>query len=48
MLTFASRQIMLTVKTKIMVKEKPLMWNGPVVGGEPQYKRIVIRHRSAA
>ena len=36
------------VKTKIMVKEKPLMWNGPVVGGEPQYKRIVIRHRSAA
>ena len=35
------------VKTQIMVKGKPLMWNGPVVAGEPQYKRIVIRHRSA-
>ena len=36
------------VKTKIMVKGKPLMWNGPVVSGEPQYKRIIIRHKKAS
>ena len=35
-------------KTQILVKGKPLMWNGPVVAGEPQYKRIVICHRRAA
>jgi hypothetical protein len=35
-------------KTQILVKGKPLMWNGPVVAGVPQYKRIVIRHRRAA
>lgn len=35
-------------KTKILVKGKSLMWNGPVVAGQPQYKRIVIRHRRAA
>lgn len=34
-------------KKQIMVKGKPLKWNGPVVAGEPQYKRIVVRHRSA-
>ena len=33
------------VKTEILVKGKRLMWNGPVVAGEPQYKRIVIRHK---
>ena len=36
------------VKTEIMVKGKPLMWNGPVVSGEPQYKRIIIRHKKAS
>jgi hypothetical protein len=36
------------VKVPILVQGKSLMWNGPVVAGEPQYKRIVIRHRRAA
>lgn len=33
-------------KVEILVNGKPSMWNGPVVDGEPLYKRIVIRHRN--
>lgn len=32
-------------KVPIMVSGKPMNWNGPVVGGTPLYKRILIRHR---
>ncbi len=33
------------VKTEINLKGKKLMWNGPVVRKEPQYKRIIIKHK---
>jgi len=35
------------VKVSISVGGKSLLWNGPVVAGEPQYKRIIIRHKGA-
>lgn len=35
-------------KTEIRLKDKIVMWNGPVVKKVPLYKRIVIKHRKAA
>jgi hypothetical protein len=33
------------VKTETDTKGKTIMWNGPVVGRKPIYKRIVIRNK---
>ena len=33
------------IKTEINLKGKVLMWNGPVVNKEPQYKRIIIKKK---
>jgi hypothetical protein len=32
-------------KTEVHTKGKVMMWNGPVVGKKPIYKRIVIKHK---
>ena len=31
-------------KTQAVVNGKSILWNGPVINREPQYKRIMIRH----
>lgn len=33
-------------KTEIVTNGKPMMWNGPVVGKAPLYKRIIIKRKS--
>ena len=33
-------------KIEILVSGRPTKWNGPVINGQPVYKRIVIRHRN--
>jgi hypothetical protein len=36
------------VKTETVVKGETIMWNGPVVGKKPLYKRILIKHKNLA
>lgn len=33
------------VKTEIKIKDKQLMWNGPVINKKPRFKRIVIKKK---